>query len=288
MLTCIRNQGQRGTCHIFAAISAIEEIIARDTGVYVNLSEQDFMENEKLVWSPEYYNDAGSSGARSAKTLKTTATNSPSKKPGTITLRSPSQGRPPTNTSAVARAILRPVSPAAPPPLRRPTDSVFPEFAFFILRPVYLSQNPNPSPYSSAGVSYIWNPSNPDLSVDYIFLSLAFNSAVVLGFNETQAFQNAANGNGFISYTAGQSHFPDLDGSPSAATTSTSSATSATKTSPPTPTPPPQLPLPAAATSSSKTAGAPTLGDAGYLYMPVDYLKANAFELAVISSVNKN
>ena len=31
-LTCIKNQGPRGTCHIFAATSAMEQVIARDTG----------------------------------------------------------------------------------------------------------------------------------------------------------------------------------------------------------------------------------------------------------------
>ena len=82
MLTCIRNQGQRGTCHNFAAISAIEELIARDTGVYVNLSEQDFMENTKLVWATDYYQrqrDAGDD----LHEHKPPATNSPSKTPGT-------------------------------------------------------------------------------------------------------------------------------------------------------------------------------------------------------------
>jgi hypothetical protein len=29
-------------------------------------------------------------------------------------------------------------------------------------------------------------------------------------------------------------------------------------------------------------------GDAGYLYMPVDYLKANATQVIVVSSFNKN
>src|SRR6185437_7747554 len=34
LLSCIKNQGQRSTCHIFAATSAMEELIARDTGAY--------------------------------------------------------------------------------------------------------------------------------------------------------------------------------------------------------------------------------------------------------------
>ncbi len=60
-LTCVRNQGARGACHIFAATSAVEELIAKQSGAYANLSEQDFMENEKLIWGPAYYGDGGDS-----------------------------------------------------------------------------------------------------------------------------------------------------------------------------------------------------------------------------------
>jgi hypothetical protein len=42
-LTCIKQQGQRDTCHIFAATSAVEQVIARDLGKHVNLSEQDLL-----------------------------------------------------------------------------------------------------------------------------------------------------------------------------------------------------------------------------------------------------
>ncbi len=62
LLTCVKNQGQRGTCHIFAATSAMEQVVARDLGKHVNLSEQDFMENEKLLWGPAIFNDDGDGG----------------------------------------------------------------------------------------------------------------------------------------------------------------------------------------------------------------------------------
>jgi C1A family cysteine protease len=58
-LTCVKNQGHRGLCHIFAATSAMEEKIAHDTGNHVNLSEQDFTEHETLIWNNSNFNDAG-------------------------------------------------------------------------------------------------------------------------------------------------------------------------------------------------------------------------------------
>jgi C1A family cysteine protease len=61
LLTCVKDQGNRGTCHIFASTSAMEKLIARDTGNRVNLSEQDFMENEKLTSGPAFWGDGGDS-----------------------------------------------------------------------------------------------------------------------------------------------------------------------------------------------------------------------------------
>jgi uncharacterized surface protein with fasciclin (FAS1) repeats len=58
-LTCVKSQGSRGTCHIFASTSAVEEIIARETGKHVNLSEEDFHEHEKLIWGRTGFTMAG-------------------------------------------------------------------------------------------------------------------------------------------------------------------------------------------------------------------------------------
>jgi hypothetical protein len=195
----IRNQGNRGTCHIFAAVSAIEELIARDTGVHVNLSEEDLMENSELVWSADYFNDGGFSsqdlenaqlfGYKFAfeKTWDYNPSLSQPKPPGYEYIGSctnyPSNEPGCSGTAPQANGFCVP--------------------GIFFACGLSPFQNPSPSPYSSAGVSYVWNPGDKDLSVGYIFLALAFNSAVILGFDETQAFQNAAGTNGYISYIPG-------------------------------------------------------------------------------------
>ncbi len=61
-LSCVKEQGERGTCHIFAATSALEQVVARDLGKHVNLSEQDFQEHLKLLWTPAFFNDGGDAG----------------------------------------------------------------------------------------------------------------------------------------------------------------------------------------------------------------------------------
>jgi hypothetical protein len=47
-VSCVKNQGNRGTCGVFAATAAVEELITLSTGNHVNLSEQDFEENLTL------------------------------------------------------------------------------------------------------------------------------------------------------------------------------------------------------------------------------------------------
>jgi hypothetical protein len=49
LLTCMKNQGNRGTCHIFRLHLRYGGADRPDTGIHVNLSEQDFQENEKLL-----------------------------------------------------------------------------------------------------------------------------------------------------------------------------------------------------------------------------------------------
>jgi hypothetical protein len=50
--TCVREQGNRGTCPSFAIIGAAETLIAANTGRYVNLSEQDLYKKQRLDFGP--------------------------------------------------------------------------------------------------------------------------------------------------------------------------------------------------------------------------------------------
>lgn len=282
MLTCIKNQGQRGTCHIFAAISAIEELIARDTGVYVNLSEQDFMENSKLVFGTDYYRDSGDAAddlqRAQAAGYQFAFENAWDYNP------SPLQPNPPAYeyiNSCVGYPSIEPGCSATAPQANQ--FCTFRATSFGGVVPdcgLHAFLNPHPSPYSSAGVSTIWDPTSADFSVDYIFLALAFNNAVILGFNATDNFQNTTGG--YISYTAGAeddvlgSHVVHIVGYVSnediAANPNTASAP----------------PASGGGYFIVKNSWGAAYGDAGYSYMPVDYLKANATEVVVVSSFNQN
>jgi hypothetical protein len=52
--TCVKNQGQRATCHSFATVAMLEETYAKQNQRWVNLSEQDLMNRYRLWWYPAY------------------------------------------------------------------------------------------------------------------------------------------------------------------------------------------------------------------------------------------
>jgi hypothetical protein len=58
--TCVKNQGYRATCHSFATVAMLEEVFARQHRQWINLSEQDLMNQYRLWWYPAIYTDTGS------------------------------------------------------------------------------------------------------------------------------------------------------------------------------------------------------------------------------------
>jgi hypothetical protein len=57
--TCVRDQGSRGTCWAFATNAAVELWVAKKYNRWINLSEQDLVFNTKHLWYPSTYGDNG-------------------------------------------------------------------------------------------------------------------------------------------------------------------------------------------------------------------------------------
>ncbi len=55
--TCVKNQGSRGTCVSFAAVSAVETAYAVNNNKWYNLSEQNLYNAAKMKWYPSTYGD---------------------------------------------------------------------------------------------------------------------------------------------------------------------------------------------------------------------------------------
>ncbi len=202
-LTCVKQQGNRETCHTFAGVSALEAMISQNHGVKANLSEQDLMEHYRLLWSPGAMHETGDayeelsdaiannyffafenqweynpSYSRSFDTTLNMFVNSCNDYPAS---------QPGCSDSA----------PQAP-------GFCFPfPILFFALPICDLHDAGVPeSPWQATAVTYFWNQSDLELTKEYIILNLAFNNAVVLGFNVTNNFYNGAGPGGYYVYDA--------------------------------------------------------------------------------------
>ena len=201
-LTCVKEQGARGTCHAFADTSAFELMISMNHGVKANFSEQDLMEHYRTLWTPGYEHESGDAFEELTGAINNnyffayeyrwdynpsygrgfndttgvyfnSCQNFPNTEPGC------SDSAPQAPGICVGINFL-----GIPLPLCSLHDAGIPESKY---RPTLLTR--------------FWNSNDTELSKEYMILSVAFNNAVVLGFNVTPAFENVAS-NGYVVYNA--------------------------------------------------------------------------------------
>jgi hypothetical protein len=207
-LTCVKNQGNRETCHAFAGTSATELMVSQTFGVKANFSEEDLMEHYRFepTWSPGYMHETGDA----YQELTDAINNNYSFAYEDNWLYNPSYGR--SFVDAVYVDSCTNIPPAGPhEPGCSDSAPQAPGECFsipFLFPGIYLplcdihDAGVAESPYKPTALSYFWNPNNAGLSVDYMILSVAFNEGVVLGFNVTDAFGNASNNGGYVVYNA--------------------------------------------------------------------------------------
>jgi C1A family cysteine protease len=302
-LTCVKSQGSRGTCHIFASTSAVEELVARDTGDHVNLSEEDFHEHEKLLWGPDYFHNGGSAYTD----LNNAAKNSyqfawenqwdynPSLHKSKYEYSCENYPYP-TKISGVLEPGCSDSAPQAPEwcvgtgadcsqnftceSIGETMPIFFPAFCYFTVADLSGTN----SPYISNGATSIWDPSDKATSVENILLNLASNNAVVLSFSETPAFGDATKHGGYVQFSAsdagtkgGSGHVVHIVAYIDLVTLAGNSNIPASEVA--------NALAGAGGYFVIKNSWSECNGDAGYYYMPLAYLEARATGVSVVSSV---
>ena len=206
-LTCIKNQGRRETCHTFAGTSAMELMISLQHGIKANLSEEDYMEHYRFLWSVGYMHETGDSYEEMSDAIsnnyffpyenkwdynpsyfrsfdsstgiyQNSCQNYPSSEPG-------------CSDSA-------PQAPGVCLGFQLDFLGILIPFPICSLHEAGVAGGP----WQPQSVTRFWNSNDTELSKEYMILSVAFNNAVVLGFNVTPDFENGGNtaGSGYVVY----------------------------------------------------------------------------------------
>ena len=206
-LTCIKQQGARETCHTFAGTSAMELMISMNHGIKANLSEEDYMEHYRFLWSVGYMHETGDSYEEITDAISNNYHFAYENKWDY----NPSYGRSfDKDTGVYENSCLH--SPSTAPGCsdsapQAPGICLGFQLDFLgILIPFPICSLHEAGvaggPWKPTSVNYFWNGSDAELSKEYMILNVAFNNAVVLGFNVTPAFEQGGTtkGSGYVVY----------------------------------------------------------------------------------------
>lgn len=301
-LTCVKDQGNRGTCGVFAATSAVEELIALKTGVHVNLSEQDFWQTLtlNLTTPPQLFADGYDVGFALGNVLQANYQFAYEDQWDY----NPSWSQPNTGFEYVNTCLNYPSSePACSDSAPQAT-----EYCVVSLHDVRCGFKAavlsGRSPYSIGPGSWVkygdsvatgitsvvgeilnvWQPSgptgpgagpHPNSSVHQMILALANNNTVMLGFEETNGFGGAPGG--YVPFTKADIT-TDAGGHNVHVVGFVSAADVAAKI----PTAPPAK---GEGYFIIKNSWGECYGDGGFYYMPTEYVKARAQSIYIVSQL---
>jgi hypothetical protein len=268
--TCVKDQGGRGTCHSFANTSAVEEAISLNHGIKVNLSEQDLMEHYRFVWSRALYDDAGDpweeiNGALSNNYFF------PYENHWDY---NPAYGRDTSTTPFTHSCDSVPGEPCSDTSPQSPEACG--EFLGSLWCMLY-EAGIHGSSHQPTAAGYFWNSADPELSVEYMILQLAFNNAVVVAMTVSPAF--AAPSSGFVTYDPADLAKTPLGGHAVHVVSFVSNQDL-------------QAVMPNAPPGSGggyfivKNSWGSCFSDGGYIYLPWDYMKAEVVEAYGINGAN--
>ncbi len=275
-LSCVKNQGNRETCHTFGSISTVETLLARDYQQRVNLSEEDLVSHARLLWYPADYvetadpwsvlTSAADAGYRFA--LENQWDYNPSWKRTLVN----------NNTTFAHSCDQYPTTESCSDTSHQAT-LVCSTFGVNLTYCGYeLPALAAPSPYSisPASMIQIWNLKNTSQSLHALLMNLQAYNPIVIAVVLTPAFEKIGS-DGYLMFSAADAKqyiAPHIMEAVGLITNSVGSAMI-----------PGFIPGSGGGYVIIKNSWSACFGDGGYIYLPFDYVQSNTTEAIVVGGL---
>jgi len=274
-LTCVKDQDHRGSCTAFAVAADFEYKVHNKTGQFVNLSEQALYNQTKLNWFRDDFQD-GSWPYKILEKMESTQWPLPFENQWNY---NPSHSRVATMAQGSTTQVAS-YSHSCDSYSETCSDTTHQGQAYCTDQAGhhecgYTTPNINPNGLGFRATSHgqIWDPADPEASINLILLSLIFKNPVIWGFEVNYGWD--ANDTGFVKYFRNQ---PSRGGHATLIVGYINNDTLARI-------------LPNAPQAKNygyfivKNSWSNCFGDGGYAYVPYEYLKEYTYEATVMQGV---
>lgn len=264
--TCVKNQGRRGTCVSFAATSAVETAYAVKTNKWYNFSEQNLYNAAKMKWYPSTYGD----GLNTAGIMQDLVNRDYKFAYEFAWDYNPSYNREKNDNNKTYTKSCTNYSGEHCSNTNHQGKKVCTKILFWTYCG-YVEQTTETT-LGIDGVAQIWNPSNTDSSVATAKLASTLKLPMVLSLPVTPSFDNAG-ANGYATYVGAN------EGNRGGHAVAVVGVVE-------------NKDLPATAPQGAgggyfvvKNSWGACWKDAGYIYLPISWVKAYARSLTVVTSI---